>query len=174
MLLQDKYLPSFHFSEEHSILINASSQRIFSLVGGNLQFNGSWIIKVLFWLRGMPSSMMSLTGLAKGKFITLKTLPDQEIIIGLIGRFWKPTGDLQHFNPEEFSSLQPNGFAKACWNFRLVPEENGTRLVTETRILCLGEDCHKKFSRYWFIVRPFSGIIRKEILKVVKRQAEED
>ncbi|HEY3403555.1 MAG TPA: hypothetical protein VGK59_09225 [Ohtaekwangia sp.] len=171
-MLHDKYLPVFHFSEGHSVVIQASPKKIFSLVD-NMDFRRSWIIRILFALRGIPASMTSLNGLAKGKFITLEVIPDQEIIIGLIGRFWKPTGDLQYFDPKEFTKLNQEGFAKACWNFYLTPEGRGIRLATETRIFCADENSRKKFSRYWFVIRPFSGIIRKEMLKAIKRQAED-
>src|SRR5688572_29900841 len=100
-MLQNKYLPVFHFAEKHSIVIHAPREKVFSLVD-NLEFRQSRIIRLLFWLRGMPSSMMSLKGLSGGKFITLEIVPGEEIIIGIVGQFWRPTGELQHFNPEEF------------------------------------------------------------------------
>jgi FixJ family two-component response regulator len=45
-------------------------------------------------------------------------------------------------------------------------------LSTETRIKCFGRAASWKFRLYWSLVAPFSGIIRKAILKQVKVEAE--
>lgn len=170
-MLQNKYLPTFHFAEKHQINIHSSPQKIsFNLT--RLDLSQSRLIRFLFFLRGLPLTMMTLEGLGKGKFKTLEIINDQELIIGLIGRFWIPAGDLQDFVPSDFISVHHPGFAKATWNFRLVPHGTDTLLETETRIFCADEKSRKKFARYWFFIRPFSGIIRKEILKSIKRKAE--
>jgi hypothetical protein len=55
----------------------------------------------------------------------------------------------------------------------LIPQsETLTILETETRIQCLDKNALKKFSWYWFFIRPFSGMIRLQILKSIKRSAE--
>ena len=43
---------------------------------------------------------------------------------------------------------------------------------TETRVYCLDEVSRKRFKLYWMLIRPFSGLIRREILQAVKRNAE--
>jgi hypothetical protein len=45
-------------------------------------------------------------------------------------------------------------------------------LSTETRIKCFGAAALWKFCLYWSVVGPFSGLIRKAILKKVKTEAE--
>jgi hypothetical protein len=45
-------------------------------------------------------------------------------------------------------------------------------LSTETRIKCFGRAALWKFRSYWSLVGPFSGLIRKAILKQVKTEAE--
>jgi hypothetical protein len=73
----------------------------------------------------------------------------------------------------EFISFNEPEFLKATWNFELTAQTDGkTMLETETRIRCLDEKAYKKFARYWFFIRPFSGLIRKEILRTVRRKAE--
>jgi hypothetical protein len=47
----------------------------------------------------------------------------------------------------------------------------GTRLSTETRIWCLDPASRRSFRRYWFVVRPFSGLIRIALLRAVAREA---
>ena len=171
-MLQDKYLPQYHFTEYHSILISKSPEDIYPLAD-ELDFRDSLIIRCLFALRGMPSRMMNKKGLEHDRFVELEQIKNKEIIIGLIGQFWRPSGNLQQFHPHEFASFNKTGFAKASWNFKLIEEsERSTKLETETRIYCTDEPTRNKFSRYWFFIRPFSGIIRKEILKSIKKKAE--
>jgi hypothetical protein len=171
-MLLEKYLSEYTYSEKHSVTITASRDKIFFFVD-ELDMSGSLLIRFLFVLRGMPARMLNKQGMSRGRFIELEKIPGQELIIGLIGQFWKPDGSLQHFEPAQFTSFKENGFLKAVWNFELIrcsPTE--VRLETETRILCPDEHIRKKFSRYWFFIRPFSGLIRKEILRSIKRKAE--
>ena len=46
-----------------------------------------------------------------------------------------------------------------------------TKLRTETRVACYGRAAKLLFAAYRGVVRPFSGLIRKEMLKQVHDQA---
>jgi hypothetical protein len=60
-----------------------------------------------------------------------------------------------------------------AWNFKLRNDaRGGAVLSTETRIKCFGQAALWKFRIYWSVVGPFSGLIRKVILKHVKAEAE--
>ena len=93
-------------------------------------------------------------------------------MIGLIGKFWTPSGSLRSFQAEDFATLNPGDCAKAVFNFRTEPLDSSlTRLSTETRIWCPDETVLRRFLRYWTLIRPFSGLIRKEMLKQVQATA---
>ena len=65
------------------------------------------------------------------------------------------------------------GYCKLAWNFYIKRNADDTvTLSTETRILCLGQQAKSSFSIYWAVIRPFSGWIRLEMLKLIKEQAE--
>jgi hypothetical protein len=83
-----------------------------------------------------------------------------------------PQGDLKKIDAETFKSFDVAGYAKAVWNFSLREEKTGTRLTTETRIKCTDMTSRRRFGFYWAIVRPFSGLIRMQMLKAIKRRAE--
>ncbi|PKO65215.1 MAG: hypothetical protein CVU22_20855 [Betaproteobacteria bacterium HGW-Betaproteobacteria-16] len=62
---------------------------------------------------------------------------------------------------------------KVAFSFRftkLCPE--AVQIVSETRVECRNRVEAIKFWFYWILIRPFSGLIRKEILRVVRVQAE--
>ena len=169
-MIQDKYLPVFDFNEVHRVMIKCPANRVKVLVD-DLDFGGSWVIRTLFFLRGMSSRMLTWRGLEHAGFTRLETTED-EMIIGLIGQFWRPSGNLQSFRPEEFSSFNKMGFQKAVWSFRLIPHNSDCSLETETRIQCIGEDARRRFRVYWTVVKPFSGLIRMELLRGIRRSAE--
>jgi hypothetical protein len=56
---------------------------------------------------------------------------------------------------------------------RVDPADGGAATVsTETRVLCTDPGSRRAFRRYWRIVRPFSGLIRIEMLRSIRREAE--
>jgi hypothetical protein len=62
---------------------------------------------------------------------------------------------------------------KAAWNLRI----GGTGgvscdLSTETCIQYFGDDARRKFRRYWTLVGPFSGMLRRSFLKGIARRAD--
>ncbi len=62
---------------------------------------------------------------------------------------------------------------KVVWNFKIDPVEDGLVVVsTETRVYCIAMISKIFFSIYWAIIRPFSGLIRKKMLSIIKENAE--
>jgi len=171
-MLQQKYLPDYHFTEKHGIVISASPAKVYS-TSCELDASSSWIVRVLLALRGIPSKTSKcIEGWKKMGFVVLEQ-QDKEIILGLIGQFWKISGKIQPCVAAEFTSFSNPEFAKATWNFEIIPQGGNQVVVeTETRIFCCDENVCKKFKRYWFLIQPFSGLIRTEMLKIIKRKAE--
>ncbi len=173
-MLIDEFLPEYDFEEKHSIAIRADAATVYEAVQ-NANFGESFIVTLLLRIRGMSSDALSLRNLSYSKFRILGERPARELLIGLAGRFWTPWGDLQDVNTENFKAFDKSGYAKAVWNFSLDGEGNqgeATRLTTETRIKCLDEGSRRSFGFYWTFVQPFSGLIRMEMLKTIKRKAE--
>jgi len=103
----------------------------------------------------------------------LATVPEQEVLLGIAGRFWRPDGGIvPSLTPEEFWTFHRDGYAKAVWNFSLAPANDDTLLSTETRVQTFGRAATAKFRFYWLLVGPFSGLMRKAMLREVKRIAE--
>jgi hypothetical protein len=64
------------------------------------------------------------------------------------------------------------GWIKAAMEFRLTAAGLGTRLSTETRMLATDPKTRRAFAAYWFLIRPASGWIRREVLRAVAHRAE--
>lgn len=171
MMLIDEFMPKYDFKETHDIKIRAKRADVFRALN-ETDLCDSRIIRTLFFLRGLPTRKMKLSEMKKLRFETLGKNENEEVLLGLAGKFWKITGDLQKINSSNFREFDKKDFAKAVWNFSLDEEAEETRLTTETRIKCLSEESRKSFGFYWTFIQPFSSIIRMEILKAIKRNAE--
>ncbi|MFQ5605971.1 MAG: hypothetical protein ACE5HS_22090 [bacterium] len=171
-MLIDQYLPDYHFNEVHSLEIANTPQKIYPLLW-QTDFNGSRIIKALFALRGLPFQAIQIKTLCQHGFILLEEKKDREIVMGLVGRFWKMNGALQNLLAVNFNSFAEPGFAKAAWNFALSKNDRNTcTLSTETRIFCTDEQARRNFTRYWFFIKPFSGLVRKQMLRCICKESE--
>ena len=106
-------------------------------------------------------------------FTVLAERADEELLIGLQGRFWRPRGDLEVITAATARQPIPIGRARAGWNFQLRPLSAGrTELVTETRVRCGDRQTWKHFRWYWALIRPGSGLIRRAMLASIQRDAE--
>ena len=177
----DSFAPNPDAVETHSVVINASAETVYhALWTANL--GGSLIIKLLLGLRSLPGFVSrGFRELPPTQEVTLQTLidsgfgvlaekPEEEIVLGVKGRFWRPISNLSPFRREDFEGPVPEGFARAVWNFSIKEVSAGrTVLSTETRVICGDRASRRKFRLYWFFVRPFSGLIRLLVLRAVKR-----
>jgi hypothetical protein len=106
-------------------------------------------------------------------FALLEERPGEELVLRTVGRFWRARGELCATNPVQFRAAAPSGTAKAAWNFEVgLRADSATKLRTETRVLCADVATRRRFRAYWMLIRPFSGLIRQEMLAAFRSAAE--
>ena len=168
----DAFLPHYDVHEVHSITIAGRPEAVYRAIRC-LDFSTSPVIRCLFRLRGMPSASIRLEHLLLSGFILLADHPGQSLVLGLVGRFWLPTGQLIAVAPEDFPAVASAGCAKAAWDFVIQETRPGrVRLTTETRVYCMDARSRKRFALYWRVIGPFSAWIRREMLRGIKAQVE--
>jgi hypothetical protein len=188
-VLIDTYAPNWDAAEFHQIEIAADAESVYRTLWV-ADLGGSVLIKTLMGLRTLPGVLLhpasiKLAGPRPGRRkISLQTLidsgfgklaeePDREILLGIAGKFWRPTGNVSPFSEGNFHGPVPAGLARAVWNFHVQQRESKqTILSTETRVVCSDARSRAKFRAYWFVVGPFSGLIRTLMLKSVKHECE--
>jgi hypothetical protein len=190
-VLLDAVLPDYDVSKRHRVAIRASGERVFEELL-RYDFRGSRVTQVLMALRGYGGrARRAETGthgtlsesLARFGFTPLAEAPGEELVFGLVGQFWRPSGGLRAVSASEFAAFREPGFAKAAWNLRVgsglhLPHGGSglhlphCELSTETRVACYGNAARRKFLLYWRVVEPFSGLIRWSLLRGVRRAAE--
>jgi hypothetical protein len=182
--LIDRFAAQADAREVHQLEIEAPRAAVWrALWTADLDRYGA--VKALFGLRTLPRLLarpreaprlparLTLPLLiGRGGFAILAEAPEREIVMGIAGRFWRPTGAVLPFVPERFLGALPAGTAKAVWNFTL--EDAGgdrTILATETRVVCADAGARRRLRPYWVLIRPWSGLIRIAMLRAVGRAA---
>ena len=175
----DESLPIYDVSASYQVGIHAPPSVVYQCLLRS-DFNNLWLVRLLMTIRSgrriprtiVPSDLRQrLQGTG---FVILSEVPDDEIVMGAAGRFWRPDGGrCLDLIANDFVGFSRPGYAKAAWNFKLRAESHDcTVLSTETRIKCFGRAALWKFRFYWGLVCPFSGLIRKAILKQLKAEAQ--
>jgi hypothetical protein len=175
----DEFLPDHDFSASYDTRVKAPASVAYERLL-SLDFSELCLVRILMMVRSgkrLPRDVVSgdLRQRLQGTgFVILAEVPNEELVMGVAGRFWRPDGGrCMELTADDFTRFVRSGFAKVAWNFRLRTESPGsTVLSTETRIKCFGQGALWAFRIYWSLVGPFSGLMRKAILKQVKSEAE--
>jgi hypothetical protein len=183
-LTLDDFLPEFDANEIHSTRVAASPADTLAaaraLTPREVPLTGA-----LMALRRLPARVRGRSGgssrrapdasildqMTRGGFTLLDERAD-ELVLGVVGRFWTANGGIRPVTRDEFVPFDEPGFAKAVVNFRVEGVPGGTVLTTETRIRGTDDEASKKFRRYWRIVMPGSALIRRAWLRAIRRRAE--
>ena len=174
----DEFLPKCDFSAAYEIRVNAPTSVVYQCLLRS-DFSELWLVRLLMTVRSgklLPRSRVPTDlrqGLQGTGFVILADVPNEAVVIGVAGRFWCPDGGpCLGLTADDFVGFSRPGFAKVAWNFKLRAESpESTLLSTEIRIKCFGTALWK-FRLYWSVVGPFSGLMRKAILKQVQTKAE--
>ena len=179
--LPDRYLPAYDVGSAHSIEVDADPVQTYR-AARELDLGSSLPVTVLFALRGLPhlltgkarpSRRITLDTMFELGFVLLEEEPPQALVLGAVGKFWRPDSELLRIAAEDFRGFDEPGYAKATMSFTTEERDNGSVLATETRVMCTDDSARRSFSLYWRLVGPFSGYIRRILLQQIKRRAEQ-
>ncbi|HEY1277037.1 MAG TPA: hypothetical protein VGF25_19175 [Thermoleophilaceae bacterium] len=169
MILLDRFLPRYDVREFHSIAIDAPPEAVMD-AARRLTLRDLPLSRLLIAIRGLRAERADvplLDGFQRRGFMLLGEARD-ELVLGVVGRFWHPRDNVRPSRPEEFVPFAEPGFAKGAMNFRVVAEGGRTVFSTETRVLTTDGGARRRFRAYWLFVRPGSGVIRRDLLRAVK------
>jgi hypothetical protein len=181
-VLIDDFLPAYDVSERHHTLVLAPSERTYD-AARRVDLARSKLVRGMVAARGIPAMIrrrtrsvprsLTVDDLLATGFVLLGEDPGHEFVLGVVGTFWRPSGGVVRLAPEEFASFDQVGMAKAAWNFRVIPDgDDRTFVITETRAHVPDEPSRRKFVLYWAAIGPFSGVVRKQALALIKADAE--
>jgi|SRR5689334_6518509 len=173
--LADELLPAYDARTRHAITIAAPASAVWAALH-RADFASAWYVRMLLTLRGLrrpaDARQLTLERLVTGSFIPLGRRAGREVALGLVGRFWTPSGGRVRVTSGAFKDFAARGNAKAVWTFCVEPVGPATtRLSTETRVVCTDAVSRRRFRLYWLVVRPFAGLVRRAMLSAVAREA---
>jgi hypothetical protein len=187
--LIDEYLPEYDAREIHRTQVHAAASRIYRAFR-TTDLAEAMLVRICLALRALPGVLLSpvrnlrhfrirlgtpmtLREFEAHGFRVLAENPPHELLIGLIGSFWKPDGGLLPIDAASFKGSQLPGTARVAWNFSVVEQKNGMcELATETRVRCSDAKSRRYFGLYWAFIRPGSGLIRRYMLRSIRKKAE--
>ncbi len=168
--LLDRYMPDYAFWHRYDIVVeNGDIDTVFE-IARNVDLSRSRVIPMLFKLRGLPTQQ--LTARAFTRAMSWSEIEQNAPHAFLIG-YWRgqkiePVIDLDHF-----MSLPEEATQKVVFSFSFHPlGRDRVRVETETRVQCLDWKSEFKFRLYWLAIKPFSALVRKEVLRLIKSEAE--
>ncbi|MGB2959529.1 MAG: hypothetical protein WBD30_11645 [Bacteroidota bacterium] len=97
-MIINEIMPSYDVRELHWRVMRGTQAAIYSRIRTK-DLGSSRLIRWLFKFRGLPESALSIDGLIEVGFIRLAEEPGREFMVGIIGRFWKGSGDLKKVSP---------------------------------------------------------------------------
>ena len=183
--LLDELVPAYDVAARHTIWIAADPARVYQ-AARHADLGRPWLVRFLMALRTGPAWLATRFRRHRGPadparhrpsvgpvaFTVLAEAPGQELVLGIMGRFWTLTGGLLAASVAQLREPPPAGLAQGFWNFHVEPCGSGTTLSTETRVRCGDPATRRSFTRYWRLIRLGSGLIRGSLLRHIRQRAE--
>ena len=182
----DRFLPTYQFNEVHETVVKASAADTWAALSA-LRPRDVPLAGTLMTLRRLPARLLGrpipyrgddetpiLQGIGRAGFLTLDEDPGREIVVGIVGQFWRLSPEpVRLTSASDFLQFSRPGFARAVMNFEILPAgDHVTRLRTETRIQATDPAARRTFGLYWTLVHPGSALIRRVWLRAVRKRAE--
>lgn len=172
--LLEQALPVYDFHERHIRVIQASPDDVWRALTA-VSLADLRCARPLVALRhlGQNAGTGSKPLMTSGPLHLMETRAPGYALAGAIARPWKRRPE--HRAPgtlAEFRMFTEPGWTTYLTDFELVrTSDGGTELSTETRGRSTSRDARRRFALYWLLIRPWSGLIRRELLAAVDRLA---
>ncbi|MDN5764386.1 MAG: molybdopterin-dependent oxidoreductase [Humibacillus sp.] len=168
-------LPRSRFSERHALDIEASPDQVWSALTA-LRWSDLRLTTPLMLLRGMgrTPTARGRRVLGRGPVVPLHLHAPWYAATGAIGRPWqlRPERGPSVTNLQGIADFAEPGWLKYGMDFALEElPSGGTRVATTTLCEPTDESALRRFRPYWLLIRPFSGLIRRDLLHTIARRA---
>jgi hypothetical protein len=184
-MIIDEYLPQYHTTIAEHIVVDADPDTTWRTARDlNLLRVHSPLMDAAMWVRGLPARLrgqpppelerLSLgDGGALPGWLILGERDGQETAFGAVGKFWQGTIEWRDVPLAEYARFAEPGYGKIACNFSVRPYgDRKTLLSYECRVATTDEQARRKFSRYWWVVRPFVGHIMRATLATIRDDAQ--
>ncbi|HEX6290150.1 MAG TPA: hypothetical protein VFZ66_13230 [Herpetosiphonaceae bacterium] len=191
--LIDQYLPRFDVADVFQIVVAAAPEETYAALR-SLDLmevaQHSAIVQTLSTIRLLPERILArfhhaeapaapqptyrIADLgAEGEWVRIDEREGAEFVFGAIGRFWKSDAGFERIAAADFADFARPGYAKVAVGFTVQPYGiGGTLLTAEMRTATTDAAARRRFLRYWRVVGPGASFIMRQIVEVIKANAE--
>jgi hypothetical protein len=145
MGLIDDAAPTPDAREFHEIEVHASPDVVYRTLW-TVNLGASFLIKSLLALRSFPARIvgrrrsfptpvLTLESVMHGGFGLLAEEPGREMLLGVTGRFWRLTGNVEPFDRASFSDRFHQAWLEGFGTSKSFPPETGKRSFPPKRAL---------------------------------------
>ena len=176
----NRFMPTYEVREVHETRVAAPAEVTYA-VAQELDMQESPLVKAIFTGREVlmganPSLRQAQSFLSEIIALGWRVLseePGRDLVMGAVTQPWKADVQFRGLLPEEFLGFNEPGYAKIAWTIVVEPTSETTSVFrTETRVATTDPDSRRRFRRYWSLVSPGVLLIRREMLRLVRREAE--
>ena len=183
-IVLDQHVPEWDVRERHSIRIAATPAEVLAAARA-VTTREVPVLLVLMGLRSLPTTLARrsrprrrldaplLDGFERMGFMPLGRVGMRSWCTESWAVSGSPAAGSAAWPADEFAGFAEPGYAKAGFNFRSSPTATaGCILSTETRVMATDAGARRRFRLYWTLVRPGSGLIRRDWLRAIRSRAE--
>ena len=179
----DRILPLPRLLEVDEIDLAIPPERVWELLRhGDLA--PSPLARALFAIRTLPGRLTGrqeapralridalVSSVARPGFQVLFDEPGREVVVGAIGKVWKPDIPFVHVaTAADFTAFYDPGFAKVAWAIELSPHgEKDTHVRFELRVDATDRESWNEFRAYFRLIGKASRFLRRSLLATLAR-----
>jgi hypothetical protein len=94
-------------------------------------------------------------------------------VAGAVTQPWKGEVEFQALSPEDFADFDEPGYARIVWPLEAEELPGGESIArTRTRVSTTDATARRRFRGYWAAMSPGILLIRYEMLRLLRREAE--
>jgi len=178
--LLEPFIPRYEVAERHERIVAAARADAFRATQ-SVRLEDSRVVRAIFRGRELilrlPAAPVSPTPFLEVVraigWGVLDSVPGREFVFGAIAQPWRGDVQFRALAPARFAGFDSAGYAKIVWTIAvdsLAPQRS--RVRTETRVATTDPESRALFRRYWSVFSPGIVLIRYELLRVIRREAE--
>jgi hypothetical protein len=178
-LLLDRFVPAYDVRERHAITVGAPLAATWGAALA-VDMERAPVVHAIFGGRRLllansdsATSHLRLGDLEAIGWGRLAFVPGREIVFGAVTQPWKGDVTFQPLAPDAFAAFDTPGYVKIAWTIAvdsLGPDRS--RFRTETRVITTDAESRARFRRYWSAFSPGILLIRWQMLRLVRADAE--
>ncbi len=179
--LLDRFMPEFDVREHHQATVRAPAEVTYASAR-ELDLRRAPLVRGLFRARQLFMGGRTAPARIERSFLdevqalgwrVLAEEPGRELVMGAVTQPWLADVVFRGVAPEQFAAFAEPNFVKIAWTIGVAPLADGRSVFrTETRVVATDPSAQARFRRYWTLASPGIVLIRWEMLRLVKCEAE--